>query len=186
MTAAPRHDDPAARAELARRVREVALLEGRFTLRSGQVSDRYFDKYQFEAQPRLLARIAELMAPLIPPGTDVLAGLELGGIPLVTALSQHTGLPAAFLRKRAKTYGTARYAEGAPLADRSVVLVEDVVSSGGAIIDQLRMLRADGIEPGAALCVIDRQSGGAQALAAEGLPLMALLRMDEILDPANS
>lgn len=175
----------AARAELARRIRESSLLEGRFTLRSGKVSDRYFDKYQFESDPALLARIAALMAPLIPAGTEVLAGLELGGIPLVTALSRQTGLPAAFLRKQAKTYGTARYAEGAALPGRAVVLVEDVVSSGGAIIDQLHMLRADGIEPRAALCVIDRQSGGREALAEQGLPLIALLPMNEILDPPN-
>lgn len=173
--------DATARRAVARRILETSMLRGTFTLRSGRVSDSYFDKYRFEADPLLLRRIAALMVPLLPTRTEVLAGLELGGIPLVTVLSQETGLPAAFLRKQAKTHGTARYAEGADLAGRRFVLVEDVVSSGGAIIDQLRMLRADGMEPHSALCVIDRQSGGREALAGHGLRLTALFTLEQIL-----
>lgn len=172
------------RAAVAAQIREAALLHGTFTLRSGRRSDTYFDKYRFEAEPRLLRRIVELLVPLLPAGTEVLGGLELGGIPLVTALSQVTGLPAAFLRKVAKTYGTARYAEGADLAGRRVVLIEDVVSSGGALLESLGKLRADGIEPIAALCVIDRQAGGAEALRAAGLPFRALFNLDEVLPVA--
>jgi orotate phosphoribosyltransferase len=165
---------------LAARIRRAARLSGRFVLRSGAVSDTYFDKYRFEADPVLLRAIAEALKPLVPPGTEVLAGLEMGGIPIVTLLSQVTGLPAAFIRKEAKDYGTCRYAEGALLEGRRFVLVEDVVSSGGAIIDALAKLRADGLAPEAALCVIDRQTGGKEALAAAGLPLRALLTFEEV------
>ena len=86
---------------LADQINTVARLTGTFTLRSGQIATEYFDKYRFEAQPALLARIAEALAPMIPADTEVLAGLEMGGIPLATALSLHTGLPAAFVRKEA-------------------------------------------------------------------------------------
>ncbi len=165
---------------LATRIRHCAKLTGSFTLRSGQVSDTYFDKYQFESQPALLRDIAQELARLVPTGTEVLAGLEMGGIPIVTMLSQVTGLPAAFVRKQPKDYGTCRYAEGASLIGRRFVLVEDVVSSGGAILDAMALLQADGLRPLAALCVIDRESGGAEALARAGLPLHALFTFSQI------
>lgn len=167
-------------ARLAADIRACAQLSGTFTLRSGKTSDTYFDKYQFEAAPRLLGRVADALVPLIPAGTEVLAGLELGGVPIVTALSLKTGLPAAFIRKEAKTYGTCRYAEGAVLEGRKFVLVEDAVSSGGAILDALKKLRSDGLEPTAALCVIDRETGGKEALEAAGLPLLSLLTYADI------
>jgi orotate phosphoribosyltransferase len=166
--------------EIARAIRDVARIKGTFTLRSGAVSDKYFDKYRFEADPTLLKRIGTAFVPLIPEQATVLAGLEMGGIPIVTMLGQLTGLPTAFLRKRAKTYGTCRYAEGAGLKGERVLMVEDVVSSGGAIIDTLKMLRGDGIEPLAAICVIDRESGGTENLANVGLRLSALLTMSRI------
>jgi orotate phosphoribosyltransferase len=168
------------RSELAARIRAVSQLSGSFVLRSGARSDIYFDKFRFESNPVLLRAIAEQMAPLVPAGTDVLAGIELGGIPLVTVLSQVTGLPAAFVRKAPKTYGTCKYAEGADLDGVRVLLVEDVVSSGGAILDTAAMMRNDGIVPEAALCVVDRETGGAQALRAAGISLRALFTMREI------
>jgi orotate phosphoribosyltransferase len=167
---------------VAARIKAAAKLTGNFVLRSGAISNTYFDKYRFEADPTLLLDIATAMARLVPPGTEVLAGLEMGGIPVVTMLSQVTGLPAAFMRKQPKIYGTCRYAEGAPLSGRPFVLIEDVVSSGGAIIDTLHMLKADGLFPTAAICVIDRESGGKEALDLLGLPLKALFSYSEIND----
>ena len=99
--------------ELAKRVNDVAQIQGEFLLRSGLTTNTYFDKYQFEASPTLLRDICIATLPLLPDGTRVLAGLEMGGIPIATVLSQLTGLPAAFVRKAPKTYGTCRYAEGA-------------------------------------------------------------------------
>ncbi len=165
---------------LAARIRRSARLSGHFVLRSGLTSDTYFDKYQFESDPQLLRAIAEAMAPLVPPGTEVLAGLEMGGIPIVTLLSQVTNIPAAFIRKEAKDYGTCRYAEGASLQGKRFILVEDVVSSGGALIDALAKLKSDGMAPTLSLCVIDRQSGGTEALRAAGLALKALFSFEEI------
>jgi orotate phosphoribosyltransferase len=165
---------------LAARIRSSARISGHFVLRSGLTSNTYFDKYQFESDPALLRAIAEAMAPLVPPGTEVLAGLEMGGIPIVTMLSQVTGIPAAFIRKEPKAYGTCRFAEGASLQGKRFILVEDVVSSGGAIIDAAAKLKVDGMVPELALCVIDRQSGGTEALQAAGLILKAAFTFAEI------
>lgn len=161
-------------------IKTASKLSGDFLLRSGKRSNTYFDKYRFEADPALLLKIAEEMAALVPPGTEVLAGLEMGGIPIVTMLSQVTGLPAAFIRKAPKEYGTCRYAEGADLTGKNFILIEDVVSSGGAIIDGVRMLRADGLDAKLALCVIDRETGGKEALQEIGIELRGLYNFREI------
>ncbi|WP_433298930.1 orotate phosphoribosyltransferase [Actinoplanes sp. CA-030573] len=166
--------------DLARRVRDVSRLTGSFVLRSGRTATEYFDKYQFEADPELLDRLAERMAVLIPEGTEVLAGLEMGGIAVVTALARHAKLPTAFVRKQAKQYGTARLAEGAEVAGRRVLVVEDVVTSGGQVVISTGELRKLGAHVDHALCVIDRKEGGAEALAAEGIKLRALLTRDDL------
>ena len=168
------------RSDLAAAIFDAAHLTGTFTLRSGVVSNEYFDKYRFEADPQLLADIATASAPLVPAGAEVLAGLELGGVPLATMLSQVTRLPAAFVRKQAKTYGTCQLAEGADVEGRHCCIIEDVVTSGGAILDAAVELRARGAQLGPVLCVIDRESGGVEKLAAEGLELFALFTMSEL------
>lgn len=149
-------------------------------LRSGLTATEYFDKYRFEGDPVLLDAIAREMAQLVPEGTEVLAGLEMGGIPVVTALGRHTGLPCAFVRKQAKPYGTCRLAEGADIVGRRVLVVEDVVTSGGQIVLSTTELRALGADVREALCVIDRQQGGAEALAGEGIGLVSLLTADDL------
>lgn len=165
--------------DLARRVGEACRLTGTFTLRSGQVSTTYFDKYLFEADPSLLAAVAEAAVPLIPPETEVLAGLELGGVPVATALSLTTGLPVAFVRKEAKQYGTAKLAEGADIDGRRVLIVEDIVTTGGQVVLSARDLQERGALLVAALCIIDR-SGGAHQLADAGLQLLSLFTADDL------
>ena len=165
---------------IAQRIAAASKLTGEFVLRSGEVSNTYFDKYLFESDPVLLGTLAERLAALVPPDTDIVAGLEMGGIPVVTALSQVTGIPAAFIRKAPKGYGTQKYAEGPRLTGKNVVLVEDVVSSGGAILNSLAMLNADGIMPTLALYVIDRESGGRAALQRRGVELKPLFTMKDI------
>src|ERR1700739_4140000 len=123
---------------LAADVNAAARLTGAFKLRSGQTSSEYFDKYRFEADPLLLRRVAVRMLSLVPPGAQVLAGLELGGVPIATAMSLESGLPAVFVRKQAKDYGTCQAVEGGEIAGRSVVLVEDVITTGGAVVDASR------------------------------------------------
>jgi orotate phosphoribosyltransferase len=159
--------------DLARRVGEACRLTGSFTLRSGQVSNTYFDKYLFEADPALLRDVAEAAVALIPGDTEVLAGLELGGVPVATALSLTTGLPVAFVRKKAKTYGTAKLAEGADIAGRRVLIVEDIVTTGGQVVLSARDLRERGASLVGVLCVIDR-SGGEHQLADDDLELISL------------
>ena len=174
------------RAELAKRVHDVAHITGRFKLRSGEYSDRYFDKYRFESDPALLHDIGEALAELVPEDVDLLAGLELGGVPIATVLSQRTGLPLLFVRKQAKEYGTCKQIEGADPAGRRVLIVEDVVTSGGAILDALPALRDAGAEVVGAICAIDRESGATGKLAAEGVPLEAAFRMSALLEAVGA
>jgi orotate phosphoribosyltransferase len=170
--------------ELAVALYQASHLTGEFRLRSGVVSNQYFDKYRFESNPLLLRAIADALVDLVPADTEVLAGLELGGVPLVTMLSQTTGLPAVFVRKAPKSYGTCRLAEGGEISGRALLVVEDVVTSGGQVLESTRALRALAGKVSAALCVIDRESGGSGLLAAEGITLYSLFRMSELEEAA--
>jgi orotate phosphoribosyltransferase len=162
------------RAELAKRIYDTAHITGDFLLRSGARSNEYFDKYLFEADPCLLKHIALGMV------IDALAGLEMGGIPIATMLSQLTGLPVLFVRKAAKEYGTCKIAEGGQVKGRKLLIVEDVVTSGGAILDAAKALREEGAELAQVVCVIDRESGGPANLAKVGLELKPLFTMKEL------
>jgi orotate phosphoribosyltransferase len=161
--------------DLARDVDACCRLHGEFTLRSGQVASEYFDKYLFEAQPDLLARVVAAMEPLVPAGTQLLGGLELGGVPIATVLSARTGLPALFVRKRAKEYGTCKLAEGPYVAGRRVTLVEDVITTGGAVRDATNALRSAGAVVETVVCAIDRSPGTENPLADVGLEVRAVL-----------
>ncbi len=161
--------------ELASAILQVAHLRGEFKLRSGLTSNEYFDKYRFEAQPKLLRAIANQMRPLIPPGTQILAGLEMGGIPVATALSLESGLPCVFVRKEAKAYGTCRIAEGVEsLKGLRVCVVEDVITTGGQVVLSAEDLRKEGAIVEDVLCVISRQQGGEENLAKKGLKMVSL------------
>ncbi len=168
------------RTELARAIYDVSHITGTFTLRSGAVSNEYFDKYRFESEPGLLRVIAEAMADAVPDGTEMLAGLELGGVPLATMLSQVTGIPALFVRKEAKTYGTCQLAEGSDITGRRLTVVEDVVTSGGQVVISCGDLRERGAVVEHALCVIDREAGGPAALTEIGVELHPLFTMTEL------
>lgn len=182
MTAVTPHDDPLT--ELATDIDAACRLTGRFTLRSGQIASEYFDKYLFEAQPALLARVVEHMVPLVPEDTEVLGGLELGGVPIATILSARTGLPGLFVRKQAKDYGTCKLAEGGDVAGRRVTLVEDVITTGGAVRDATRALRAEGAIVETVICAIDRSPVGSNPLADVGLEVRAVLTK-ALLDSVN-
>lgn len=171
--------------DLVARINSACRLTGTFTLRSGQQATEYFDKYQFESDPELLAEVAAALFPLIPGDTDVLAGLELGGVAIATALSLQTGLPVAFVRKQAKEYGTARLAEGAPLEGRQVVVIEDVITTGGQVIISTNQLRDLGAHVERVVCVIDRSPDGGAALAEHGLAMSALVTKAQ-LDAAEA
>ncbi|MFC6592495.1 orotate phosphoribosyltransferase [Deinococcus lacus] len=168
------------RTELARVIGQRTRLSGSFTLRSGVVSDSYFDKYRFESDPKLLSAVAEALAPLVPARTDYLAGLELGGVPVATMLSNVTGIPAVFVRKEAKTYGTCQLVEGADIEGKRLTIVEDVISSGGAVKDAVNALRERSAIVEHVVCVIDRETGGIEKLEELNLAVKALYRHSEI------
>jgi orotate phosphoribosyltransferase len=168
------------KSELARRVVEVALKRGEFKLRSGQTSNVYFDKYQFEAVPALLREIARHMVALVPKDSEVLAGLELGGVPIATALSFETGLPVAFVRKERKTYGTCLIAEGAALSGKRVCIVEDVITTGGAVLDSAAELRREGAILSTVLSVIFRGDPAKDQFAEAGLSRVSLLSLADL------
>ncbi len=175
--------------DLARDVDACCRLQGTFTLRSGQTATEYFDKYLFEAQPRLLARVVAQLEPLLPEDTDLLGGLELGGIPLATVLSARTGLPALFVRKKAKEYGTCKLAEGPEVSGLRVTLVEDVITTGGAVRDATRALREAGAVVETVVCAIDRSPVGSLPLADVGLEVRSVLTkatLDAALGAARS
>jgi orotate phosphoribosyltransferase len=174
------------RTELAAAISSVARLKGEFKLRSGATSAEYFDKYRFESSPELLRAIARQLVALVPPGTEVLAGLELGGVPIATALSLETGVPVVFVRKAAKTYGTCRLAEGAEVQGRRVLVVEDVVTSGGQVVTSTQELRSLGAIIDSALCVIDREAEGARALSAISVKLLPLFTKSQLEGAAPS
>lgn len=162
------------RESLARRLYEVAHLEGEFVLRTGQVISEYFDKYQFESDPSLLGAISSHLSELVPPGTEVLAGVELGGIPLVTALSLRTGLPAVFVHKQVKEYGTRRLVEGPKVGGKRLVVVDDIISSGAQVIESTGALVEQGAEILGLVCVIERLHGAREKIELNGWPLHAL------------
>ena len=166
--------------ELAKLIYGASHLEGRFTLRSGQISNEYFDKYLFESEPKLLVEIAREMSKLIPAGTEVLAGLEMGGLPIATALSIQTGIPAAFVRKKAKDYGTAKLAEGPALNGKKVCIIEDVVTIGGQIILSSADLKQLGAQIKYVLCVIERDIKSRENLRENGLELISLFTMADL------
>ena len=165
---------------LASQIYAIAHLTGSFELRSGVTSNEYFDKYRFEASPALLKEICDQLIQKIPQDTEVLAGLEMGGIPIVTLLSQLSGLPCLFVRKQAKAYGTKKFAEGSDYVGKRCLIVEDVVTSGGQIVMSTTDLRDTGAIVTDAICVIDRQAGGTENLLEAGIQLHALLTMDDL------
>jgi orotate phosphoribosyltransferase len=166
--------------QAAKWIYEVAHITGEFKLRSGQISNEYFDKYLFEAKPALLVEIARILKPLIPENTEILAGLEMGGIPVVTALSIESGIDAAFVRKKAKEHGTCKLAEGPDVADKIVCVIEDVVTTGGQIVESVNELRQRGAIIDTVLCVVLRDDEVFEILKAEGLKLIPAFTMKYI------
>lgn len=168
------------RVSLAGEIAEVAHLTGSFTLRSGQSATEYFDKFQFTSRPRLLRAIAKELAAILPDDVEVVAGLQLGGVPLAAALSLTTSLPAVYVRLERKAHGTCRISEGADVSGRVVAIIEDVVTTGGQIALSAADLRAEGAEVRYALAVVDRESGGRENLAGHGIDFRSVYRAAEL------
>jgi orotate phosphoribosyltransferase len=172
-------------AELKLALREAAYLEGDFVLRSGKRSRYYLDKYRFETRPDILAALGERIAQAVAefePDAARLAGPELGAVALAAAASLASGLPFVIVRKAAKEYGTSNRLEGVYDKGDCVCLVEDVVTSGGALLDAVDALRDAGLTVRTAVCVVDREEGGEDALALHAVRLRAIFRASEVLE----
>ena len=171
--------------ELGQLVVERALLEGDFVLRSGRRSTWYLDKYRFETDPELLralgARLAEDVR-ACEPDTVRLAGPALGAVALAASAAMASGLPFIIVRGEAKEYGTANRIEGPFERGELVCLLEDVVTSGGALAEAVSAVRAEGLVVRHAVCVVDREEGGSDALARLGVRLHALFRASQLME----
>jgi len=170
------------REDVARRIAETALLRGTFTLRSGRTSSYYLDKYLFSTQPDILRALGELFAARIVQLERVnkLAGAELGGIPLVSAASMASGLPCVFIRNQKKDYGTAKQLEGKLEAGDRVVIVEDVATTGGQVLEAAKVIAELGAEVVAIICTIDRQEGARENVEGAGFVFDALFTVDDL------
>ena len=169
--------------QLAARIGESALLHGEFVLRSGRKSNYYLDKYLFASQPDILAalglKFAQCVA-AIPGGIDRLAGAELGGIPLVTAASLAVGKPAVFIRNQKKSYGTAKLVEGKLDKGDRVMIVEDVVTTGGQTLEAAKVIQDLGAEVVQIVAVIDRQEGARENIQAAGFAFASLFTKSDL------
>ena len=172
--------EPADRARIGRELVEAALLRGDFVLSSGARSDYYLDKYRFETRPALLRGLARLLADAIPAGVDRLAGTELGAVALAAAVSLETGLPFVIVRKAEKGYSTARLIEGELLPGETVLVIEDVITTGAQSIKAAdRVVEAGGRVAGI-LAVVDREEGGGARIEAAGYTLTSLFTRTDL------
>jgi orotate phosphoribosyltransferase len=173
------------REKLGRLLVERALLEGDFVLRSGKRSSWYFDKYRFETEPEALRAVGEGLAEAVlefEPDASRLAGPALGAVALAASASLTSGLPFIIVRGEAKEYGTANRIEGPFEPGELVCLLEDVVTTGGALAESVSALRDEGLVVRNAVCVVDREEGGSDALARLGVRLRPLFRAADLLE----
>ena len=171
--------------ELKRALREHAYLEGDFLLRSGKRSRYYLDKYRFETQPHILRALGRRIVELVrrhEPEAARLAAPELGAVTLATAASLDSGLPFLIVRGAAKEYGTMNRIEGVFDAGERVCLLEDVVTTAGALLEAVQALREAALVVETAVCVVDRGEGGADALAGQSVALRPIFVAGDLLD----
>ena len=167
------------KADLARRIRDVAYLEGDFVLRSGQRSSYYLDKYLFETQPDILAALGACLAAYAD-DVDLIAGPELGAVALAAATSMATGKPFVIVRKAQKDYGTAKLIEGSPVRGKSVLLVEDIGTTAGAALEAAETLTAAGATVKRIVFAIDRMQGAQENVEKAGYTFEAILTKTDL------
>lgn len=176
-------------AELREAIVAAAYLEGDFVLRSGKRSRYYLDKYRFETRPDLLAALGERIAAAVrryEPEAERIAAPVLGGVVLAASAALVSGLPFLMIRDAAKEYGTANRIEGAFEPGENVCFVEDIVTSGGALLEAIAAARDAGLVVRTAVCVVDREEGGADALARQAVRLRPLFRAGDLLEAAKT
>ena len=150
------------REQLAQRIAQVSLLRGEFTLRSGRKSNYYLDKYRFETQPDVLVELGKLFAQRLTPGVQRIAGAELGAVSLAAAASIASGKPFVIVRNQKKDYGTSKLVEGVLEPGETVMIVEDVLTTGGQVLEAAKTLEDAGAKIDRIVAVIDRQEGAGE------------------------
>lgn len=159
---------------MGREIVETSYVEGEFTLSSGRRSTYIFDKYAFETRPKLLDAIAESMAKMLSSDVSRIAGMELGGVPLATALSLKTGLPFVIVRKGKKGYGIDRSIEGDLTSGEKVVIVEDIATTGAQALLAAKTIEEAGAKVSGIVYVVDREEGAREGIESKGYRFDAL------------
>ena len=168
------------KAEVAKRIADVALLRGEFVLRSGRKSNYYLDKYRFETDPIVLVELGKLFAEYVDDSIDRIAGAELGAVPLAASTAMASGKPCLFVRNQKKDYGTAKQVEGILNPGDRLLVVEDVCTSGGQVLEVCKTLTALGATIAKVVGTIDRQEGARQAIEAAGYKFEALFTVEDL------
>jgi orotate phosphoribosyltransferase len=168
------------REQLAKRIAEVSLLHGEFTLRSGRKSNYYLDKYRFETQPDVLVELGKLFAGKISAKVDRIAGAELGAVALAAATSMACGKPFVIIRNQKKDYGTSKLIEGILNAGETVTIVEDVLTTGGQVLEAAKTLEAAGAKIERIVAVIDREEGARGNIEGAGYLFEALFTTTDL------
>jgi orotate phosphoribosyltransferase len=162
------------REQLARRIADVSLLRGEFLLRSGRKSNYYLDKYRFETQPDVLIELGKLFAERVTASVDRIAGAELGAVSLAAAAAMASGKPFVIVRNQMKDYGTKKLVEGILNVGETVMIVEDVLTTGGQVLEAAKSLKDAGAKIDRIVAVIDRLEGARQNIESAGYTFEAL------------
>jgi orotate phosphoribosyltransferase len=157
-----------------------AIKFGRFVLTSGALSDYYIDIKKASTEPKILKLIAQEMSGYTK-GYNLLAGMELGAVPLVVALALETGIPYVIIRKEKREHGTGKQVEGGDVKGKSVLVIEDVTTSGGSVVKSIQILRENNAEVEKVLVVVDRESGAREKLQKLEVEFIPLVTVSEIL-----
>jgi len=168
------------REELIKRIKETAYLEGDFTLRSGKKSKYYLDKYLFETCPDILKALGEEFAQHITDDVTLIAGAELGGVALAAATAIASGKNWIIVRNSKKGYGTGKLVEGALKAGDVVLLVEDIATTGGQVLEAAKIITEAGATVKKIVCVIDRKQGAAENINQAGYKFESIITRDDL------
>ena len=169
-----------AKEQLAHRIAEVALLRGEFTLRSGRKSNFYLDKYRFETQPDILRELGRMLAERVTSDVQRLAGPELGAVPLAAAAAMASGIPAIFVRNQKKEYGSNKQIEGVYNAGEIVIIIEDIMTTGGQVVEAAKTLEAAGLKVKKIVGIIDRLEGARQNIESAGYVFESLFTTKDL------